>query len=32
VRPGDRIAVTGCDGVPLGEVFRTMMGLDDLVR
>ena len=32
VRPGDPIVVTASDGVPLREVFRAVMGLDDLVR
>jgi MOSC domain-containing protein YiiM len=32
VRPGDQIVVTRSDGVPLREVFRAVMGLDDLVR
>jgi len=32
VRPGDLITVTASDGLPLREVFRAVMGLDDLVR
>ena len=32
VRPGDPVVVKASDGVPLQEVFRTVMGLDDSVR
>lgn len=32
VRPGDPIVVTMSDGPPLRQVFRQLMGLDDLVR
>jgi MOSC domain-containing protein YiiM len=32
VRQGDWIVVTASEGAPLREVFRAVMGLDDLVR